>query len=72
MRTRPTRTILFIIIFFLLGGFFIISNQSLYLLNPLQTEIFLKTYFNWIGSLFENTINILGNAIKSEWLPEVN
>jgi len=66
------KIILFVIIFFLLGAFFIISEHNLKLANPSDRTELGKFYFNWLGQIFENSRNVVGYVIKLDWLPSGN
>lgn len=59
-----------IMVFLLMGAFFIISNGNLHLNNPNEVGIFIKSYYLWFGSLFENAKGMTAYVVKSEWLPD--
>jgi len=59
-----------IIILLLLGAFFVISENKLSLRNPDDRIELGKIYFSWVAQIFQNGINLVGDAIKLEWLPE--
>jgi len=64
------KTFVFIVIFLLMGAFFIISNNNLSLIKGENTLIFAKMYFSWISTLTANFV-ISGNyLINLEWMPE--
>jgi hypothetical protein len=61
---------LFLMIFLLVGAFFIISNNNLHMGKQVEMDKFLSLYYSWFGSLFDNAKSLTAYAIKSEWLPE--
>ena len=64
------KVFLFVMIFFLLAGFFIISNENIKLNNSDNVISFLGKYFSWLGELTESGKGIVGYFAKMEWLPE--
>lgn len=62
--------LLFLMIFFLIGAFFIISENKMALIKTENRQEFGKLYYSWIGSLFDNSKNLVGYVIKMNWLPE--
>ena len=63
------KTFLFIILFLLVGGFFIISNQEIALNSSENVSLFFNEYGEWIDSLFGNGRVVVGYVAKMEWLP---
>lgn len=61
---------LFLMIFLLIGAFFIISNNNLHLGKQAEMNKFTSLYYSWLGSLFDNAKSLTAYAVKSEWLPE--
>ncbi len=61
-----------LVLFLLLGAFFIISNENLHLANKSEAMQFGRVYYSWFGDLFLNAGNVAGYAVKSEWLPSSN
>ena len=53
-----------------LGALFIISNSNLHLLVQEERQVFFGTYTDWIGSLFEQSLDVTGYVVKFEWLPK--
>jgi len=64
------RIYLFIMVFLLIGAFFIISNDNLHINKSAEVGKFFKSYYVWFGGLFENVKGISGYVVKSEWLPD--
>jgi hypothetical protein len=60
----------FLIVFLLIGAFFIISNENLNLDNKNNIDIFLSEYGQWIGKLIDNSRIATGYIVKMGWLPE--
>ena len=58
-----------IIIFLLLGAFFIISENHLALKDSENINKFVLLYTDWLGKLYENSVSTTGYLIKMEWLP---
>ena len=63
---------MFIILFLLVGAFFIISNENLRLNNQENVDLFLDLYTDWASSLVTNSGVVLGYVVKMEWLPNQN
>ena len=55
--------------FFLLGGLLIISNNSLALYQKENLETFFDLYSEWMNKLYMNSQTMTGNAVKLDWLP---
>ena len=63
------KSLLFILMFFLIGAFFIISNQSIALNSSENISLFFDEYGKWVDSLFGNGKVVVGYVAKMEWLP---
>ncbi len=63
------KIIMLIIMFLLIGAFFIISNENIRLNNPENINLFFKEYAGWINSLANNGKTVAGYVVKMEWLP---
>ena len=59
-----------LIIFLILGAFFIISNENLALSDRTNFDVFKDLYYEWLINLFENSKEITGYVINSDWLPD--
>ena len=57
-------------VFLLMGAFFIISNGNLHMNRAYDVGIFMKSYYLWFGSLFDNAKGMTAYVVKSEWLPD--
>jgi len=64
------KTLMIIIFFLFLGGFFIIAENNLHLNSASNIGEFLGLYFNWIGELTGNAETVTGYMTKMEWLPD--
>ena len=64
------KLVIFLMIFFLIGAFFIISENKLALIKTENRNEFGKLYYSWIGSLFDNSKSVVGYVVKMNWLPE--
>ena len=63
------KIIFFFLVFLLLGGFIIASNENLHLYYKEDREKFGRFYYSWLDSLFENFKGLGAYVVKSEWLP---
>jgi len=63
------KTFMFIIMFLLIGAFFIISNEEIKLDSEKNIGMFFNLYGQWIDSLVGNGRTVLGYVVKMEWLP---
>lgn len=64
------KIIMFVIVFLLIGAFFIISNNNLHLGDTEQREQFMQSYHGWFVKIADNAIGISGYVVKMDWLPE--
>ncbi|MEM4259406.1 MAG: hypothetical protein QXS38_01420 [Candidatus Pacearchaeota archaeon] len=63
------KIVLFVVIFLLIGAFFIVSNGNLHLGNPEQREEFFKNYYTWFMKIFDNSKSVTGYVVNMNWLP---
>ena len=63
------KTVMFLIVFLLIGAFFIISDENLRMNEAENIKFFLKSYAGWFGDLFDNGGQIAGYVVKMNWLP---
>lgn len=61
---------MFLIIFLLVGAFFIISQNNLALSQQGNFQKFVGLYSTWFGKLAGNGVNIAGYVVKMNWLPD--
>jgi len=61
---------LLVMIFFLMGAFFIISNENIKMNSSSNVISFLEEYFSWFDKLGSSGKGIVGYFAKMEWLPE--
>jgi hypothetical protein len=64
------RVIVLIIIFLLIGAFFIVSNNNLHLNASKDMQKFVGLYYSWLSGLFDNVKGISAYVIKADWIPE--
>jgi len=64
------KTFMFIVIFFLVGAFFLISENNLQLQKEGNFQRFSGLYFSWISHIFDNGKSVAGYVVKMDWLPE--
>lgn len=58
-----------VVIFLLIGAFFIISQNNLSMLEKENTLKFLSFYKSWLITTIGNAGSLTGHIIKLEWLP---
>ena len=63
------KTFMFIILFLLIGAFFIISNEEIHLNSSENISLFFSKYGGWADGLFNNGKTVIGYVAKMEWLP---
>lgn len=66
------RVWMLVIIFLLLGAFFIVSNHGLHLSDAGEIKKFFGEYYSWAGSLLSNAKSIVGYVVEAKWLPSSN
>ncbi len=64
------KTFIFLIVFLLIGAFFIISNENIKLNSSGNVKLFFSEYGLWIDQLINNSKSLAGYIVKSEWLPD--
>ncbi len=64
------KILLVIVMFFLLVGFFIISENKMALKDEENREEFKNLYFSWLNRTFENFKTITSYVVKLDWLPD--
>ena len=70
LRRIEMKILMIFIMFLMLGGFFIISEEGLALNNGENVEEFFELYGKWVDSLAVNGKGVVGHVVKMEWLPE--
>jgi len=60
---------MFLVFFLLLGGFFIIAENNIYLNESNGVSNFFSLYGAWIDGLVENSGVVSGYVVKMDWLP---
>lgn len=56
-----------LILFFYLSFAYVLKGQNLDLKTMDGVGKATKIYWNWLGTIFSNTISITANAIKMDW-----
>jgi hypothetical protein len=64
------KVLMFIVLFLLIGAFFIISNENLRINSQENFDKFTEFYGSWIEKLVRNSGTVAGYLVKMEWLPE--
>jgi len=59
-----------ILLFLLIGAFFIISENNLSLNKSENLTKFMSLYSSWMYRIFDNMGNSVGYVVKMEWLPQ--
>jgi hypothetical protein len=60
----------FVIVFLVIGAVFIVVNLGLNITNKNDQSVFLGEYGKWIKQSFINAKNVVGYAVKMEWIPK--
>ena len=58
-----------LVMFLLIGAFFIISNNELHLSNSEEFYSFGERYYGWFLDLGRNVKGLVGNVVKMDWMP---
>jgi len=64
------KILVFLMMFLLVGAFFIISENKLALKDSENRERFYDMYQDWANRIFDNSKGLAGYVIKLDWLPE--
>ncbi len=70
LKHSKMKVLMFIIMFLLIGAFFIISNENIRLNSRENADLFFKSYAEWMNSLISNGGAVVGYVVKMEWLPD--
>ncbi|HLD97997.1 MAG TPA: hypothetical protein VI815_01595 [Candidatus Nanoarchaeia archaeon] len=66
------KTILIIAVFLLMNFFFIISNNNIHLTSMENISQIFSIYINWLQEIGKSIVEVTGNVIKLEWVPQTN
>ena len=64
------KLISFILMFLLIGAFFIITENHLALKDVENRVKFGAMYMTWFDKIFDNSSNLAGYVVRLDWLPE--
>ena len=64
------KTLMFVVVFLLIGAFFIISNENLKMNEKPNVSAFFKMYGSWMTGLLKNSGQLAGYVVKMDWLPK--
>jgi hypothetical protein len=64
------KTLMLVILFLLIGAFFIVSNKCIKLDSKENFNYLLTEYGKWLDQLAKNSKSVTGYLTKMEWLPE--
>jgi len=64
------KILMFVILFLLIGAFFIVSNENIALNSKANIDLFFSKYFDWAYDLVENGNKVTSYVVKMEWLPD--
>ncbi len=62
--------LMLITMFFLIGAFFIISQNNLHLNNSENADKFISIYKIWLEKTFNNFVSLTGHVVEMKWLPD--
>jgi hypothetical protein len=60
---------IFIIFFLLVGAFFIISNNNMYMGSSGAFNTFMNSYYGWFFKLAHNAVSVTSYVVNVEWMP---
>ncbi|MFH1802418.1 MAG: hypothetical protein ABH864_03110 [archaeon] len=60
---------LIVLKFLLIGALFILANENIHLSNPVEREGFYSRVYDWLDTLYQQSLGVVGYVAKSEWLP---
>ena len=66
------RFLIIILMFFILGALFIISNNELALYERENFEEFKFLYSGWLDGIYDNMLTMTGEAVKLSWVPDTS
>lgn len=61
---------MFLVMFLLIGAFFIVSNDNLHFGRSEELYSFGEKYYSWFLDLGGNVKNLVGHVVKLEWMPQ--
>ena len=68
-RTNKMKILIFVLMFFIIGALFIITNDNLAMYRQENIERFSKLYFEWINQIYVNTQALMRETLRLDWLP---
>lgn len=68
-RINKMKVMIFILMFFIIGALFIITNNSLAMHKQENIERFSELYIEWINQIYANIQAITGQVMGFDWLP---
>ena len=66
------KVVMLILMFFIISGLFIVSNNNLHLNKQDEFAKFSSAYYIWMGKLFNNLVVTTGQVVGLDWLPDKN
>ena len=63
------KILIFVLMFFIIGTLFIISNNNLAMYKQENIERFSELYVEWINQIYANIQAITGQVVGFDWLP---
>ena len=64
------KLILLFLIFLIIGGFLIKSQNNLDLDDQEDKKVFIKSFTTWVLQVGKNVFELTGHVAKLEWLPK--
>jgi hypothetical protein len=62
---------MFLVLFFLFGVFFVVSEQGVGLDSVSGREVFLDGFGDWVDQVVGNLKGVSGSVVGVDWLPEI-
>ncbi|MBU3907311.1 MAG: hypothetical protein KKA64_03615 [Nanoarchaeota archaeon] len=64
------KTFLIIMMFFVIGALFVISNNNLAMSKQENIVKFTELYLGWVDNFSVNLKQVTGNVVRLEWFPD--
>jgi hypothetical protein len=64
------KILIILMMFFVIGALFIVTNQNLQIYKQENFSTFSKIYLGWLGDIYSNVIKSTGYFVRLDWLPQ--
>jgi len=64
------KILIFILVFFIVGALFIISNHNLAMCKQENVDVFSGLYLEWINQLYLNLQILIKDIVRLGWFPK--